>query len=650
MDRILIPLSRLITSHNEDMDSVKSAMRTGDRSRIIDLILQAQRYWDNMNEFRRERERNKRYTYGRQWDDKVVVEGKTMTEENYIYSQGNIPLKNNLIRRLVKNVIGTYRGQSKEPTCIARDRDEQKLGETMSVTLQYNWQLNRMTQINARSIEELIISGLIVHKKTYGWRNGKLDCWTDYVQPNNFFIDNNMRDFRGWDCSFIGEIHDVSFNEVCSLFARSAEDYRKLSSIYRLSKDKNYVMNYYNQFGKSDLKNVDFLFTNEPGLCRVIEVWKKESKPRWRCVDYLNGETFKIEEEDYDYFVTQENNKRVLQAQEAGMPQEQVPLVQAEWFIDNYWYYYFVSPFGDVLDEGETPYAHGSHPYVFTVYPFIDGEVHSFVADLIDQQRYVNRLITLYDWIMRASAKGVLMFPEELMPDGYTKEDIADEWARFNGVLFFKAKAGVQLPTQIANNATNIGITELLNLQLKFFEDISGVNGALQGKPGYSGMSASLYAQQAQNGTTSLLDLLETYSNFTVDAAYKDVKNIQQFYDSKRIINIAGKNSVVEYDPKKIQDVEFDLSVVESTNTPVYRQYSNDFLMEIWKSGQISLIQLLKHGQFPFSDELIQDIESQQEKMQQGQVPEGISQETMQKAQNGADMNAVNMAYNALRR
>ncbi len=31
---------------------------------------------------------------------------------------------------------------------------------------------------------------------------------------------------------------------------------------------------------------------------------------------------------------------------------------------------------------------------------------------MIDQQRYANRLITLYDWVMRASAKGVLLLPE----------------------------------------------------------------------------------------------------------------------------------------------------------------------------------------------------------------------------------------------
>ena len=256
----------------------------------------------------------------------------------------------------------------------------------------------------------------------------------------------------------------------------------------------------------------------------------------------------------------------------------------------------------------------------------------------------------MYDWIMRASAKGVLLFPEECLPKGMSMEEVADEWARFNGIIMIKTpKDGRTIPQQIANNCTQIGISELLNMQLKFFEDISGVNGALQGKPGYSGMSASLYNQQAQNATTSLLDLLDTFSEFIRDGATKDVKNIQQFYDTPRVFNIAGKNSsIVEYDPQKIRNVEFDLSIVESTATPTYRVMANEMLMELWKAQAISVEQLLEHGDFPFGDELLQSIKAQREQLEQGQMPEGISPELAQQAQQGANMQAVQSAQQML--
>lgn len=649
----LFPMSKIAPKRGErnEIDSVAfSEKHFGDR-RAFDVLMEAQHYWNQMDDFRKERERNKRYTYGYQWDDVICVDGKKMTEAEYIEKQGNVPLKNNLIRRLVRNVLGVYRSQMKEPTCTARDRDEQKLGETMSTILQCNMQLNRMSEVNARSVEEFLISGFIVHRKSYGWRNGKEDCWTDYVQPNNFFIDNNMRDFRGWDVSCLGEVHDINFGQLCEQFAHSAQEYARLKDIYKWASKKEYIANYAERFGYSRLENYDFLLTTEPDRCRVIEVWKKEQKPRYRCHDYLNGDIFKIDVQDYKEQVENVNKERMAMAKEEGMPEDEVPLVKATWFVDDYWYFYYLSPFGDILKEGETPFEHGSHPYVFKAYPFIDGEIHSFVSDVIDQQRYTNRLITMYDWIMRASAKGALLIPEDCIPDGVSIDDIAESWAEFNGVIVYKPSNSGKVPQQIASNSTNIGIVELLNLQLKFFEDISGVNGALQGKPGFSGQSATMYNQQVQNSTMALLDMLECYSQFTIDGAYKDVKNMQQFYDGKRVFNIAGKSGAqIEYDPKKIRDVEFDLSISESTTTPAYRQLANDILMQLFQSQAISVEQLLEFGDFPFADELLQSIQSQKEQLQQGGIPQGISPQLTRQVQQGANMRTVNQLRQALSR
>lgn len=646
-------LSKVRPENLSGIDSVESE-RGHNPSRAYDVLAMAQTFWNNMDDFRKERERNKRYAYGDQWDDTIEVEEndckRKMTEEAYIRSQGNIPLKNNLIRRLIRNVIGVYRSQSKEPVCNARDRDEQKLGETMSTVLQYNMQLNRMNELYARTMEEYMVGAFVIHRKWYGWRNNKLDCWTDYVNPNRFFIDTNMRDFRGWDVTCLGEIHDITLGDLVEQFAQSPEDYERLANIYRAANNMKAFVSTRASFGVSTRrKDIEFLLNTDESLCRVIEVWRKEQKPRIRCHDYNNGDIFKIDIKDKKELVDDVNAQRIEQGREAGMEVNDIPLIETEWFVDNYWYYYYLTPFGDILAEGETPYAHKSHPYVFKAYPFIDGEIHSFVSDVIDQQRYSNRLITLYDWIMRASAKGVLLVPDDCLGDK-SPEDFADAWTRFNGVVVYHAKPGVPAPSQVANNSTNIGISELLNLQLKFFEDISGVHGALQGRQGVSSTSGTLYAQQAQNATTSLLDLLDSFSQFVIDAAYKDVKNIQQFYDQKRTYNIAGRSATqVEYDPDKIRDTEFDLSIVESTSTPVFRQMGNDYLIQFWQSGQINLQQLLEVGDFPFADQLLQSIQSQQEQIQEGQTPQGISPELKQQAQQGTNMDAVNQLYGAIK-
>lgn len=617
----LIPKSKITSGNGVKKSEI---LEEKYNSTAFDILLQAQHCWDSLRGFREERKRNTRYTYGDQWSDVIENEvGERMTEEEYIKSQGSVPLKNNLIRRLTRTVMGVYRNQNKEPTCTANDRDEQQLSETMSIALKCNWDVNRMTELNGRMFEEFLIDGMAITKELFEWRDGRKDCWTDTPQHDYIFFDGEMRDYRHWDLSIIGEIHDVKFETVCSSFAGNSNDYRRLKEIYSFAGDRSELKSRLEKLGnRRNLENIDFLLSPDSGLCRVIEVWRKEMKPRFRCHDYLHGDYY-LDEIKNEGMILSENRSRLEEGRAAGMAEEEIPLIDYEWFMDSFWYYRFMTPFGQILTEGETPYKHRSHPYTIKMYPFINGEIHSFVSDVIDQQRYVNRLITLDDWIVKASAKGVLMFPEELMPEGMSIEDLQVEWTKHNGIIFYKSKPGVTMPTQIANNSTNVGAFQMLQLQMSLMEDVSGVTGALQGKQGYSGMSGTLYAQQQQNASASLADILESFSHFIKEGAIKKVKNIQQFYDTKRVINIAGKkaNGVVEYDPSQIKEVEFDLSINESTATPAIRAAANEMLLMLFNNGAITVEQLLECGSFPFADTLLQSIQVQKEKMAEQNVP-----------------------------
>lgn len=73
------------------------------------LLQQTRETWEQLSDFRRKRKRCIDYTFGRQWNDMIEVNGRRVTEYEYILSEGNVPLKNNLIRRIVRNVIGVFR-------------------------------------------------------------------------------------------------------------------------------------------------------------------------------------------------------------------------------------------------------------------------------------------------------------------------------------------------------------------------------------------------------------------------------------------------------------------------------------------------------------------------------------------------------------
>ncbi len=513
-----------------------------------DLIDRARRYWEHLADFRRQRDRCKRYAFGDQWGDIITIDGKSMTEGEMIRSEGSTPLKNNLINRFLRNVMGVYRSRAAQPVCIARDNAESGVAAMMTTVMQCNWQVNKMSELLAVVMKEFLISGAAIVRKSWGTRNGRTDCWTDIVNPQMFFVDDAMRDIRGWDVSAAGEIKEMTFADLTAEFAQTPRDVEWLRTLYPSSGAGGGTGS---QFGTSGRNTPDFLQASDPSLCRVIEIWTRERLPRYLCHDRRDGNLFKIEAADLDRMVLAENRRRRHSGE---------PAVETVWILDEVWIYRYLAPDGTVLREAISPYAHGSHPYVFKFHPFIDGEVHSFVGDIIDQQRYVNRLITLYDWMIRASAKGVLLFPQECLPQGWTYEDVAREWTRFNGVLPIRSRQADMMPRQVSGSVANAGVSELLNLQLKFFEDISGVNGALQGKPGFSGMSASLYSQQTQNSAMLLLDILDTFGDFVIDGAYKDMKNIRQYYDPSRICRISGVHPTAS-DPQRIATAELDLAL-----------------------------------------------------------------------------------------
>ena len=55
----LLPMSRIAPKRNElsEIDTVASAKRYGDR-RAFDILMEAQYYWNQMEDFRKDRERN----------------------------------------------------------------------------------------------------------------------------------------------------------------------------------------------------------------------------------------------------------------------------------------------------------------------------------------------------------------------------------------------------------------------------------------------------------------------------------------------------------------------------------------------------------------------------------------------------------------
>lgn len=625
----------------QDEDTTDNAM----------LLQQCMFWWDSLRDFRERRMRNRKYYRGKQWSDTVKNDaGNYVTEEDYIKDQGKVPLKQNIIRQIVKNLIGQYRNNPTKTQIIALDRDNGSLSEMLSNALNAAKTVNQADELDARELEEFFMSGMPIQKISYQfWHERNLeDLYLENINPQRIFFNTDVADIRLHDLRLVGEILDTTLDDLIVNFARNEDDEKRIRELYS---DSMSPWNIRTDGLDSDrLDYLNFYIPQDSDKCRVFEIWQQKTERRMFVHDPTVGrwEVVKYSAKQ----IMEENRRRLEMGLAEGIPQEKIPLVEFRQKYEKIWYVKFLTPTGHTLFEGETPYAHQSHPYSLKLYPLLDGEVWGMIEDIIDQQRYINRLIIMMDFIISASAKGVLLVPEGSIPKGMDISDFATEWSRFNGVIKYHVdpQAPNAVPQQVAANSVNIGIQEMVAMQLGFLQEVSGVQSAIQGKEAKAGTPSSLYAQQAQNASLNSLDYMEVFSSFKENRDMKALKVITQYYREKRYLAIAGniyKEEAAIYDPSKVQDLDWQVVVSQGMDTPVYRNMIEDILMTLLENQSIDVEMFLDHTSMPFADKLLQSIRQRKEEIMQGVQGQGIPPELMQQAQ-GASPQAMNLINQAI--
>jgi hypothetical protein len=241
----------------------------------------------------------------------------------------------------------------------------------------------------------------------------------------------------------------------------------------------------------------------------------------------------------------------------------------------------------------------------------------------------------MHDFITSAAAKGVLLVPEEAIPDDMDIEDYADEWSRYNGVIKYRAKDGVKQPEQVVARNFNVGQFDMINLQMKMMNDIGGVHDAMQGKSLGTGTPSSLYQQAVQNSQTNILDYIESFAWLLMKRDYKMVQIIKQFYTDPMYIHAFNKNTPEDaryYDPAVVRNYDFYNEISKGNDTPVARLYLDTLLLQMLQQGLITLEMYLEESTAPFSHSLLQKVKAMQGQVSNGQIP---SQEQIASLQQG---------------
>ncbi|MCM1520453.1 MAG: hypothetical protein NC098_06675 [Lachnoclostridium sp.] len=402
-----------------------------------------------MAPLRKARRMFKDFTYGDQWRWPVVDhDGKVVTEGESVLSLGKTPLTNNLLRSLVKSVVGRFRymlSQAREKSAAGIDAR------------------NQLDELDARTLEEFLISGCAIQRVVAENRPGGAGLWVDKVCPAEFFC-NRFTDPRGGDIETIGMLHSMDCEQMIMRFAHgSARRARQIREAFGRCVTAETAF--------SDGSG-SFFHSAADGKCRVVEVWTLDYVPSRRST------AFSV-----------------------------------------VWNCRYFTPDGTLLDSTPSPYSDGGHPFVVKFYPLTDGEVHPFIEDIIEQQRHINRLITMIDHVLAVSAKGVLLIPEGTLGETMNIDEVIKMWNRPGGVI---PVMGDKMPVQLNSDASTDSAARLLDIEINMMRQISGVSAALQGQTSDSyRQSASMFESQIQNSAIALLDVFETFNAFR---AARDIK------------------------------------------------------------------------------------------------------------------------------
>jgi hypothetical protein len=620
----------------------------GDVQNRLSRLNVCRAYWDSLQPIRERRVRTRDYVLSDQFKDLIRDDcGGWIMEEAYLKRQGVIPIKQNILQPIYNNLKGQFRQSQHKPVVSAREPGYTEESRIMTNGLQGVHELNETEELDAAMLGEFMISGCAFQRVGVRWWPGRMqeDVYVENVSLPFMFWNTEVQDVRMHGLKLIGQIHDMHVMDVVFHFSRyHSEEYIReafngvVSPVYESAVEKDRV------------DNLNFYAPVSPNMVRLYEIWTKRTEKRLYVHDRLSGtyeyipvgtsaterrqiiESIEATNTDRMSMAFENNVMEAQRVQEYGLGEDEaqfidegsVPLIEYGEKFDDFWYVEYLSPLGRCLYEGYSPYAHGEHPYVVRLHPLIDGVIHGMLHTLLDQQRYVNRMVMLLDLILSSSAKGVLMVPEDIVPANMTKDDFADAWVKHDGTIFYTPKPHGLLPVQISANSTNIGIHEAIQMQLQWAQDISGVHSAIQGKDPKAGTAASLYAQEAANATLNNLDFITVFFSFLQKRDFKAVKLMQQYYTSPRVISPAGAPEMdkLVYDPARIANLEFMNSIDYVQNYGVYAQMVNETMMQLFQLGVIDGKMLLKYSTVPNGEAILQDIalaEQQMAMMQQQQ-------------------------------
>lgn len=583
-----------------------------------------------------------------QWGSYTDPEtGETVSEEAEIRSQGRIPWVMNRVRPAFRHLKGMFRQSASDVTPFPVDGDNAEATNMIAEACRAVNRENETPILDADGAGEHVMGAFAVRKATEAWDSDadRFRIQDDPVHPSMFFMSRDVADRRLKGLRIIGELHDAAPEDVLAEFGGDPADEAAIRRIYEsYGDDDGYrtALEFADEtWGFDGVDEVSFTAPRDRSRWRVVEVYEHVGGRRRFYYDPLENKRLSdldwcaILSKELGYECTPRELAHRVAEENAGRVSEGAPAILEESRYDTWWDVAYLAPTGHVLKEDEVSYWHKSHPYSVSLNELVDGEVFSFLLDILDPQRQINRLFAQIDALINTSAKGLWVVPTQVLAKGQTREQFAAEFTRLGNMMFYDAekladyggtRGAAGAIQQIQGAAVPASIFQFLTLQDQYVEKTTGMTSAVQGQEPSAGTPASLYAQMVQQASTGVVDTIESYREMLRQHEKKKAQLVLQFYD--RAVPVRGGPRALgttTYDPDVVRQFDWDVALGDVAHTATYKMLFEQDLKEFLSAGFLTFRQYLTESSHPRARALLQLVEATNPLAQAGADPAEIS-------------------------
>lgn len=632
-NKFFLSLRNLLPGKRGELPTSRAAIEQLNEYQL--LLASCQSMWNSKDEFRRECEINRKYYFGDQFCEMIPDPDscRQISERQYLIKQGLTPLSINLIRVNNVAVEGMFTGDKMDPLVKSRIREEQKIGEMLTIVMKKIYQSQNIYGLCARGYEDFRIRALPAFRVGWGWddKRKEYDVFAERCDINRMFWDDNIGTSEQYfsKVTTIGYLHDMSKDEVLREFSHSPEDAMKIDNAYAEWREK-YATTYTQQFKKNnDQRFIDFYTPEEFYKCRVIEVWHKETHAVWACHDISTGEQYTLPgTTDARTEIEAVNAQRRNDRAAAGGDPNDAPIITYEYRLDTDWVVRYLTPNGYLLRQEIPNFLHGSHPFVIGAFPLVDGQVCSAVQDQRSIQRVINRTFMRDEFMEMNKAKGFKWINKQILDrSGLTINHIAEKYTSHSAIVALDIKEGEE--HRIMGSVDNTGeynstpALQKIRFLAEIMDRVSGTPGSVRGERPTSGTPSSLYAQQTQNANNNIADPLEWYYGLINQLDFKIMMTVLQNYDLERYLRIVGNDyrETAQYIINSDQrDILCDVALIKSPSNGIARAETENMLNTLLQLGVITGEEFLEATSTHGADKLLEKVRSrirEQEEAQQ---------------------------------